>query len=247
MRVSIVFLLLLIAGAAAAQTTDDRLRVTRVVIPVVGNIVGASGVRWRSDVELRNDQGSELNVAVTLLAPEERMMIVSLSPGQVLHYHDLVGELFGADSTLSPLIIQTEGRRSVTIHATAYGVRGSETFPPQPIAVNYGPAYYPIRVLDGLSFSDAYRTNIGLANLSGSSADFTLALQRLPGRNVAIRKITMPPNSLVHSAIQSLFPVITNGDNFSVVVETASTDTYVYASVIENSTNIANFVQPRVR
>ncbi|MGZ8796250.1 MAG: hypothetical protein ACXW2F_02810, partial [Thermoanaerobaculia bacterium] len=52
------------------------------------------------------------------------------------------------------------------------------------------------------------------------------------------------PNSLWHMSIQSAFPLITSGDNFSVVVETASPDTHVYASVIENATNSARFVEP---
>jgi hypothetical protein len=81
-------------------------------------------------------------------------------------------------------------------------------------------------------------------NLGPATADFILALQHVPGRNLAVTRISLPSNALWHMSIQSAFPLITDGDHFAVLVETASPDTYVYASVIENATNVARFVQP---
>jgi hypothetical protein len=46
-------------------------------------------------------------------------------------------------------------------------------------------------------------------------------------------------------SIQSLFPMISKGDDFTVVIETISRDTYVYASVIDNE-HTGRFVPPRV-
>jgi len=66
----------------------------------------------------------------------------------------------------------------------------------------------------------------------------------VPGRNLAVTRISIPPNALWHMSIQAAFPLITNGDHFAVVVETTSPETYTYASVIENATNVARFVQP---
>ena len=82
---------------------------------------------------------------------------------------------------LSPLVIQTNARRPVTVRATAVATRGTDMYPPQPIAIHYGSVYFPVRVLHDLSFSDDFRTNIGIANLSDKVADFTMALQRVEG------------------------------------------------------------------
>jgi len=52
--------------------------------------------------------------------------------------------------------------------------------------------------------------------------------------------------AMIHMSIQSLFPMITEGTGFSILVETSARDTYVYGSVIESETNAARFVSPRV-
>ena len=247
MRFLIRLSLLLAVGARLfAQTAPEQpVEITTVIVPVVGSILGASGVYWRTDLELRNDLGAEVTVSLTLpSAGEERFMIVSIPAGETLRYADVVGQAFGIEATLSPLVVQTEGRRSVTIRATAYGMRGTEVFPPQPISINYGPTYFPTRVLQGLSVNDAFRTNIGLANLGDTPADFVVALQRVPGRNLAVNRVRLPPNALWHMAIQLMFPLITDGDHFSIVIETPSHDTHVYASVVDNETQAARFVQP---
>jgi hypothetical protein len=235
---------MLIASSALGQGESGVPVMTTVVVPIVGSTVGIDNVHWRTDVELRNDTRVETNVVVTLPAAADQPAIIlpKIPPGGVVRFADIVSEAFNLEMVLSPLVVQTEGRRSISIRATIYGVRGNEILPPQPIPISYGSTFFPMRVLQGLSFSDAYRTNIGLANLSEKVAPFTLALQRVPGRNLAVTRLVLAPSSLWHASIQSIFPLISNGDNFSVVVETSAPDTHVYASVIENGTDIARFV-----
>jgi hypothetical protein len=247
MRLCLALALLLSASAAVAQTgPEQNPPMATVVVPVVGSVVGVNGVQWKTDVELRNDLKTEVTVTMSMpVIAGANVMLFSMAPGATLTFPD-VAAMLDVENGLSPLVVQTSGRRSVTIRATAYGTKDGEMFPPQPIAVNYGSTYFTVRVLRGLSFSDNYRTNIGLVNLGSTVAEFTLALQRVPGRNVAVSRIALPPGSLWHLSIQSAFPLITNGDNFSVVVETTSPETHVYASVIENATNSARFVQPGV-
>jgi len=238
--------LLLVALAASAQ--QDRPQTVSVVVPVVGSTDGPNNIRWKTDTELRNDQRSEATVSLTLpTAPDQPAVVTTIPPGDTVRFPDVVGETFGFDRVLSPLIVETLGRRSVTIRATAYGVRGTEVFRPQPIAIDYNNGSpTPLRILTGLSFSEDYRTNIGLANLGDTGATFTLALQRFSGRSIAVSRIPVAPNTLYHISIQSLFPTITAGNDFAIAVESTSRDTYVYASVVENATNTAQFVQPLV-
>jgi hypothetical protein len=235
--------IVLAAGGLFAQTDPP---IQTVIIPAAGDVLGVANVRWKTNLQLRNDTGDEVVVFVSPANDPDNVRGGSLPVGESFFYPDVVAEAFGMDGVLVPLMVRTEGRRSVTILATAYGIRDAEVFPAQPIPVNYGPTYFPIRALHGLSFSDDYRTNIGLANLGTASADFLIALQRIPGRNLAVSRITLQPNALWHRSIQDLFPTITAGDNFTVVVETGARDSHIYASVIDNSTQAARFVQPAV-
>lgn len=217
-----------------------------VIVPVVGSIDGINAVHWKTDVVLRNDLGTEVEVALILpAAPDQPAILTSIPPGESLRFTDVVGEAFGLPAAISPLVVQTRGRRSVTVMASAYAVRGTDSSRPQPIGVSYGdPGYAPLRVLHGLSFSESFRTNIGLVNLGEKEARFTLALQRIPGRNLALASVSLPPSSIRHTSIQSIFPLIPSGGGFSVLVESSAPSTYAYASVIENETNAARFVQP---
>jgi hypothetical protein len=223
---------------------DGTPVMTTAVVPVVGTVDGINGYRWKTDVALYNDLRTEATVALTLPAVgDQPAMITTIPPGQTVSFSDIVAAL-GVETALSPLVVETEGRRSVVITATVYATRGVEVSEPQPIAVEYGRPFFPQRTLSGLPFSDQFRTNVGVVNLSDQDAVFTLALQRVPGRNLAITHFVLRPNTMWHASIQSLFPLIMNGNDFTIVAETSTFDTYVYASVIENETNAARFIQP---
>lgn len=241
MRFRLLFILLL-AGTAAAQETSTA------VVPVVGSVFGATMVRWRTDVEIVNDTGRDTDVALELpFAPDSPAILLTLSPGQSQRFLDLTGEAFGISDVMSPLRVTTAGRRSVTVRAQVYALReGGEPSPTEPLSVFIGPSFYPVRVLDGLAFSDAFRTNIGLVNFGSRDAEFLLALQRIPGRTIAFTPVTVHAGAMQHLSIQSVFPLITEGSGFSVVVETNAADTYVYASVIESANHAGRFVAPRV-
>ena len=223
--------------------------VATAVVPVVGNILGATMVRWRTDVEIVNDTGRDTDVALELpSAPDQPLMLLTLAAGQSQRFTDITAQAFGIENVLSPLRVTTSGRRSVTIRATAYATRDAGSFlsPMQPLGVYIGPSFFPTRVLDGLAFSEEYRTTIGLVNFGDRDADFVLGLQRIPGRTLAVTPVRVRANGIVHTSIQSLFPLITSGNGFSVVVETGARETYVYASVIESAEHAGHFVAPRV-
>ena len=40
--------------------------------------------------------------------------------------------------------------------------------------------------------------------------------------NVAVTRFTVAANTLIHTSVQSLFPLITKGEDFTVIVETSS-------------------------
>jgi hypothetical protein len=218
-----------------------------VLVPIVGSVTGPDAVRWKTDVFLRNDSREEMFVALRLpTAPDQPAIAFTLPPGGTQRFNDVIGEGFAIDAAMSPLIVETMGKRSVTVAASTYAIRGTGITRGEPIPVIYNDAAYPFRTLNNLSFSDVFRTNVGLVNLSDRDATFTMGLQRLAGRNIAVARVTIPPNSLSHTAIQTLFPLIVKGDDFNIVIETSSPKTYVYASVIENATSEARFIAPSI-
>ena len=230
---------------AVAQTAPggDPAQSVSAYVAVVGSTLGANDIQWKTQLELENSGPTEAIVGISLpTAPDQPLLVLTMPPTSVQRFDDVVGEAFGLERAMSPLLVQTQGRRSVTIRASAYGIRAGQMFRPEPISVSYGEDYYPIRFLNGLSFSDAFRTNIGLANLGDQEATFVLAFQRVPGRNLAVSRFTVPPNTLWHQSVQSLFPMIETGEDFSVLVETFSRHTFIYASVLDNATNEARFI-----
>jgi hypothetical protein len=240
--------ILLLIGPAATYAAGAPPPSVSVLVPIVGSIVGINNVQWKTDIDLYNDGRSEANVMLSLpTAPDQPFILVSLAPGARQHFSDIVAGTFGMEATLSPLKITTiESLRSVGVQATVYGVHDADVSLPEPIALTDGAMYAPLRALNGLSFSDMFRTNIGIANLSDRDAFFTLALQRVPGRNLAVTRFKISPSSLVHTSVQSLFPLITMGEDFTVLVETSSPETYIYASVVDNATNQMHFIQPAI-
>ncbi|HLJ73911.1 MAG TPA: hypothetical protein VKU62_04955 [Thermoanaerobaculia bacterium] len=219
----------------------------RVLVPIVGSVVGANDVRWKTGVQLQNDTHDEMFVALRLpAAPDSQAIAFTLPPGATQTFSDVVNEAFGIDAALSPLEVETMGKRSVRVTASVYAVSSAGVTKPEPIPIAYADSTYPVRTLNGLSFSDTFRTNIGLVNLSDRDAEFTLAVQRISGRNIAVARLTIPPSSLSHTSIQTLFPLIAKGDDFMVVIETSAPNTYVYGSVIDNTTSDARFIQPTI-
>lgn len=230
---------------AAANAVAQQEVTATAVVPVVGSVFGSTHVLWKTDVEIVNETGSPTTVALELTALPGTALILDLGPGASQRFTDVIGQAFGLERVLSPLRVTTMGRRSVTVRANAYATRDGTISKTQALGTTYGSEYAPFRALDGLGFSDSVRTNIGLVNFSDRDTDFLLALQRLPGRDLAITRVSVGPESLLHISIQSLFPLITKGEHFRVVVETLVRETYVYASVIDNE-HSGTFIQPRV-
>jgi hypothetical protein len=241
MRNRLAMLLLLYAVRTAAQET------VTVIVPIVGNVPGVNTARWMTDVELTNASGIASDVAIELpAAPGAPVMVFTLGPGQSQRFTDVVGQAFGLETVLSPLRVTTAANHRVTVRASAYALAPEGTSAFQPIVVYAENSWYPVRVLDGLAFSDAWRTNVGLVNFGETSADVLFALQKIPGRNVATTPMKIPAGAVIHIPIQAIFPLITEGAGFSVLVETGARDTHVYASVISNETNAGQFIAARI-
>lgn len=231
----------------ALRASAEQTAITTVVVPVVGSAIGPGPSQWKTDLELHNDLRTEATVTISLpVVADQPILLFTIPPHGVQRFADVVGEAFALDNVLSPLVVQTLGGRSVRVVATAYSIQGTAISAPQPIPVMSASSFLPTRSLIGVSWSDSRRTNIGLVNLGDREAVFSIALRGENGETIAASRTVLPENAMWHMAVQLVFPAMRQGDNYTVVVETGSRDTYVYGSVIENNTNEARFLAPTV-
>lgn len=241
-----MLLALFAAGGSSLPAQEEAPHaVTRAVVPVVGNVTGLGEVRWRTDVRLFNPYQGDLEVALTLPGvPGEPFLFTTVAAGQSIVFNDVIRDAFGLDDVLSPLVIQTLATRSIVVSATIRGPGPAGSVQAQGEPTIYTSTLPARAVLHSLSFNEKYRTNVGLANLGESKTSITLALQRISGRNVATKSVDVAPGTLVQIPLNTLFPVLTEGDDLILVAETENSQSYVYASVIRNESNDGVFVGP---
>ena len=241
---SVLVLLLLMSVALSASGQDSI--VSEAVVPVVGTVTGLEGVEWRCDVAVRNDTGFDVDIAMLLLgAPGEPFFFTSLPAGQTMIFHDIARQTFGLAGFLSPLVVRTLGPKSVTVAATAYGVKEEGVTRPQVLSVIYDRRVPVFQSLPALSVNETFRTNIGLVNLGDEPAFVEMALQRVAGHNIATASVTVPATTLVQLPLESFFPLLTSGENLSVIIQHPGTSSYAYASVIANDSHDARFYGAR--
>ncbi|MEO8216992.1 MAG: hypothetical protein ABI718_07910 [Acidobacteriota bacterium] len=230
--------------ARSEQTAPEPTEevVAETVVPVVANVIGLGEVEWRTQLFLRNDTGSEVDVAVTMPGVPGPFYFTTLPAGGSAALNDLVHDTFGITGAIDQLLIRTSGRYPVTAIATIYGVHEGSVVGTQQIPALAQPPFGSLRLLSNLILSDTYRTNVGLVNYSDNTITFSMALQRIAGRDVATTMVTIPAHSVRQLPIQMLFPLIAEGGTFSIVADASSPLSYAYASVLNNETIDARFV-----
>src|SRR5512142_2179067 len=99
MRFSLLGVMLLAAAVAGAQTPSaESDAISTVVVPVVGSVTGVGGVHWHTDLELRNDQRTDVNVMLTMpAAPDANFIMLPLAAGASVRLDDVAVAL-GVDN-----------------------------------------------------------------------------------------------------------------------------------------------------
>ncbi|HUO85222.1 MAG TPA: hypothetical protein VM534_08925 [Thermoanaerobaculia bacterium] len=243
----ILLILILIAAVTSpfsAQEPEVEIGdVYRVFIPVVGRVAGPAGVQWRSTLAIYNPNRTEVFVGVTLVSTEQPLGF-TLGPGQSMVIEDPVGQSFGIDALLSLLEVASLGG-AVSVGSTAWGILDDQTRTPvQDIPVLLAPLPPGVWALNDLRQDEVFRTTLGLANFGDDAVIIRVALQRIAGRNLAISELTLPPRSLLHGPLEKWFPLMPEGEDLTVIVDSVSSTFYAYASVVRNSDHAGRFVLP---
>lgn len=229
----------------AQEESPEPVVVRTAIVPVVGSIVGIGEVRWFADVVISNPWTDPIDVILTAPSvPGDAFLFYTLRPGETMPLPDVVREAFSIQNALSPLIVQTLGQRSASVNCTVRGIGPEGAVPPQISPVMYSQPGSGFAALPGLRIDESFRTNVGLANLTDGPILAILSLQRITGRPIETVSVQLPPHSLSHRALNAIFPVVTEGNDLTLMVEFSGPGAYAYASVLRNETNAGRFVGP---
>lgn len=216
------------------------------VVPVMAEVIGVGNVLWRSELSLRNSGPDDLEVVLSMPgAPGEPFFFTTVAAGESLALNALLPEVFGLGQAMAPLLVQTIGPRPVSVISAIRGFKSDGWTRPQIFPVFYRSGSGTSAALTGLAVTERRRTNLGLVNYGDTPATFSIGVQIVPGRNVDATLIYLPPFTVSQRPLREYFPIITEGENLTVVAESYSPDTFVYASVIDNETNEPALILPR--
>lgn len=232
--------------ATSLSAAAQELTVSEAIVPVAGSIQGLGGVVWSTDVALHNPLPYDVDVVLSLVGvPDDPFLFSTIAAGDTLTFPDLPRQTFGVFGRLAPLRVQTLAASSVTVAAVVHGLTGDGPTEPEVLTVQYGRSRPMLQTIPALIVGTQFRTNVGIVNPSETDATVLLALQKVAGRNIAVVTRSIPPRTHIQLPLDTIFPLLTEGENVSLVVEHTNPEAYVYASVIANDTHNARYYGPR--
>lgn len=240
--------------------TDDPLAVmpafasdvseTRYVLPGMAAITGTNN--FHSDIRVFN--GGSSNAVATLTfypqggAAPVAAAPVSIAPGRVRAWDDVITTLFNRTGQGGSIVVSTDGPTSLVATGRTYTIDGDGTFgqfipgvsPSEGIALGSA----PLQVLQ-LEQSKNFRSNVGLAELSGAAAKVRVSILFPDSKTTPVIDVDLAPNEFrqLNSLIESIGGA-PNTYNARVTVQVigGSGRVAAYGSVIDNATKDPTYV-----
>lgn len=230
----------------AAQSTDGS---SRLAIPGVAHLAGASSSLWRSDVRIFNPNAVHDDGGVVMLTyypgnvanPVPVQRTISVGANELVALDDVVSRTFGLDNASGALVIETDGQLLAT--SRTYNLSSTGTFGQDVPAVASSRTLRAdaTSVFSGLSDS-GYRTNVGFFNVTATPIDLTMTLKRADGSVIATKPYHLDPNAMSQVNLFSYMGA-SGAANASLSVTGSGSGSYVaYASVIDNASGDPVFV-----
>ena len=234
------------------NTTNDPLLVSPAqkgavtaqsyTIPGVGDFdIGIA--HWKSDVRIFNSGSSAASVTLAYLS---QSVTKTVAANSVLAIDDLIASTFpGQQQTAGSLKITTSSASALVTSARTYTQTSSGTYgqfiPGVTNADAVGVGQPALQVLQ-LESSDSFRTNIGLAETSGSAATAHVSLI-VPDSKVAISTdIPLAPNQFYQFPLSAFGAGTVYNGRVTVSVIGGTGRVTAYGSVIDQTTQDPTFV-----
>lgn len=240
------------AGTITVEESEDDGGAGEAVVafvPIAGSVMGANNAFFRTFLRVFNPSMTDMITvgAEFLVAGEDNTaapeMTFMLSPGEVRIFEDAVSSIFD-ESGLGAIRLHSDDM----FQATSRIFTDSQCADPE--GGTFGQFVPAIKVSDALTsgailhlnFSDAFRSNIGFANMSESPAALTLRLWG-PGGMMAETGLSLDPRgALAPTAIRDAFGLDDlDQENLYVTFE-SDQPVFGYGSVVDNITGDQIFI-----
>lgn len=230
----------------SAERLRDGMTASSLLVPIVGRLRGANDSTWRSDVRVYNAGSVAQTVTAELrTAAGIHTATIALAAGQTASYDDVISSLFpqlsgdvgGAllFSGPGPLLVTSR-----TFNLTSKGTYGLYVAArPREELLAAGATAHLLQIQENA----AYRTNLGLTAFDGASAIRVRALDAR-GNELATKEyhVAAGRNAQIGAVLADMR--VTDPSRATALEVTAIHGTlFVYASIIDNRTGDATFVE----
>ena len=233
-------------SATATVTVTGVPTEHAVMVPVVAHWPGAGGTAWRSDVSVvnRNSGAATVVLEYTSVVDQTTGAAAATVPADgTLMWRDVLVTAFGlAQSGTGKGTLKVASDLPVTVASRTYNQTPQGTFGQYMPSVETGSglASGEVGVLPHLSQDDAYRTHVGLANLSsGFSCSGRITLHDQSGHAIGspITMVVEPGRSLQQDYVFTAAGAGSQDVAYATVeVLTAGCRMWAYASVVDAAT-----------
>ena len=235
----------LLVSPVAVNTTAA----SRYVLPGVADLNNGIA-NWQTDVRLFNPSANTVKATLTFYSQNggtPQSKDVSLAPNQVQTFDAALHQFFGLTNDGGALHISTTATTPLVATARTYNQTANGTYGQFIPAVTASDAAAlgtrPLQLLQ-IEESDRYRTNVGLAEVTGKGALVEVTAVPNDSKVAASTQINLAPNQFIQYPQLLKSMGLTNMYNARVTVKVISGQGRVtaYASVIDSKTNDPTFV-----
>lgn len=237
---------------AVTPVQAAKVSATRYVLPGVADLNGASN--FHSDVRIFNGGTSAATVALTYFpqgntAGATTAAPITIQPNHVQAIDNILPTLFNVTNSGGSVLMTTTTPSSLVVSGRTYSIGANNgTFgqfiPGLSPTAGIGLGDKPLQVLQ-LEESVAFRSNVGLAELSGNPVKVRISAYVPDSKVTPILDVDLPANGFIQygKLLASLLPgQTTYNGRVTVTVLSGSGRVTAYGSVIDNATSDPTYV-----
>ncbi|MHB0972023.1 MAG: phage tail protein [Thermoanaerobaculia bacterium] len=236
---------LLVSPAVPAEVSGSRY-----VLPGVADLFTGTA-NWRSDVRVYNAGTASTPATLTFYKQGDpattSAVDINVAAGEVKVLDGILANTFGATSVGGVLHVTTPAATQLIVTGRTYDQRADGTYGQFIPAVTDAAALAlggrPLQLLQ-LEESDRFRTNLGLAEVSGNAVTVELSAV-IPGSTVA-PKLQWPLQAFEFVQLNSVLKMMGLGTTYngriSIAVLSGTGKVTAYASMIDNATQDPTYI-----
>jgi hypothetical protein len=241
------------------NATNDPLLVSPVQVSSLGStkwvVPGIADLNnglanWRSDVRIYNAGSTAVNTTLTYVAQgatAPQTTTLTIAPNEVKQLDGILQSLFGVTNSGGALHVATSNSAALVVTARTYNQTSNGTYGQFIPAVTpndaAGKGQRALQILQ-VEESDRYRSNVGLAEVSGKPATVEITAVPADAKFSVRAQITLAANEFRQygSLLRSLGLSDTYNARVTIRVVDGDGKVTAYASVVDQRTQVPTFV-----